>query len=207
MMYGYARVSTRHQNLDRQLKALKDFGVEPRAIQVDKYTGTTLHREGIEFLRKVLTKGDTLVVKEIDRLGRNKEETMNLILELVEKDVDIIVLDSAVFQMYIENLKKDNKSFTDKLIQAQLRGVIEIMLLLAEEERNKIVKRTSEGRDRAKDRGVKFGVEQKIKGEQLEELKKDIELFNQRQMKQVDILKKYNISKPTFKKYKEMLIK
>lgn len=207
MLYGYARVSTRHQNLDRQLKALKDFGVEPRAIQVDKYTGTTLHREGIEFLRKVLTKGDTLVVKEIDRLGRNKEETMNLILELVEKDVDIIVLDSAVFQMYIENLKKDNKSFTDKLIQAQLRGVIEIMLLLAEEERNKIVKRTSEGRDRAKDRGVKFGVEQKIKGEQLEELKKDIELFNQRQMKQVDILKKYNISKPTFKKYKEMLIK
>ncbi|MGL4803980.1 MAG: recombinase family protein [Cetobacterium sp.] len=207
MLYGYARVSTRHQNLDRQLKALKDFGVEPRAIQVDKYTGTTLHREGIEFLRKVLTKGDTLVVKEIDRLGRNKEETMNLILELVEKDVDIIVLDSAVFQMYIENLKKDNKSFTDKLIQAQLRGVIEIMLLLAEEERNKIVKRTSEGRDRAKDKGVKFGVEQKIKGEQLEELKKDIELFNQRQMKQVDILKKYNISKPTFKKYKEMLIK
>lgn len=207
MLYGYARVSTRHQNLDRQLKALKDFGVEPRAIQVDKYTGTTLHREGIEFLRKVLTKGDTLVVKEIDRLGRNKEETMNLILELVEKDVDIIVLDSAVFQMYIENLKKDNKSFTDKLIQAQLRGVIEIMLLLAEEERNKIVKRTSEGRERALDKGVKFGVEQKIKGEQLEELKKDIELFNQRQMKQIDILEKYNITKPTFKKYKEMLIK
>lgn len=207
MMYGYARVSTRHQNLERQLKALKDFGVDSRAIQVDKYTGTTLHREGLEFLRKVLTKGDTLVVKEIDRLGRNKEETMNLILELVEKDVDIIVLDSAVFQMYIENLKKDNKSFTDKLIQAQLRGVIEIMLLLAEEERNKIVKRTSEGRERALDKGVKFGVEQKIKGEQLEELKKDIELFNQRQMKQVDILKKYNITKPTFKKYKDMLIK
>lgn len=207
MLYGYARVSTRHQNLDRQLKALKDFGVEPRAIQVDKYTGTTLHREGIEFLRKVLTKGDTLVVKEIDRLGRNKEETMNLILELVEKDVDIVVLDSAVFQMYIENLKKDNKSFTDKLIQAQLRGVIEIMLLLAEEERNKIIKRTSEGRARALDKGVKFGVEQKIQGEQLEELKKDIELFNQRQMKQVDILKKYNITKPTFKKYKDMLIK
>lgn len=207
MMYGYARVSTRHQNLDRQLKALKDFGVDSRAIQVDKYTGTTLHREGLEFLRKVLTKGDTLVVKEIDRLGRNKEETMNLILELVEKDVDIVVLDSAVFQMYIENLKKDNKSFTDKLIQAQLRGVIEIMLLLAEEERNKIIKRTSEGRARALDKGVKFGVEQKIQGEQLEELKKDIELFNQRQMKQVDILKKYNITKPTFKKYKDMLIK
>ena len=207
MMYGYARVSTRHQNLDRQLKALKDFGVDSRAIQVDKYTGTTLHREGLEFLRKVLTKGDTLVVKEIDRLGRNKEETMNLILELVEKDVDIVVLDSAVFQMYIENLKKDNKSFTDKLIQAQLRGVIEIMLLLAEEERNKIIKRTSEGRARALDKGVKFGVEQKIQGEQLEELKKDIELFNQRQIKQVDILKKYNITKPTFKKYKDMLIK
>lgn len=207
MLYGYARVSTRHQNLERQLKALKDFGVDSRAIQVDKYTGTTLHREGLDHLRKVLRQGDTLVVKEIDRLGRNKEETMNLILELVEKDVNIIVLDSTVFQMYIENLKKENKSFADKLIQAQLRGVIEIMLLLAEEERNKIIKRTSEGRARAKDNGVKFGVENKIQGEQLEELKKDIELFNQRKLKQVDILKKYNITKPTFKKYKDMLIK
>lgn len=206
MMYGYARVSTRHQNLDRQLKALEDYGVNPRAIQVDKYTGTTLHREGLDTLRQMLRFGDILVIKEIDRLGRNKDETMSLILELIEKGIDIVVLDSAVFQMYIENLKKDNKSFTDKLIQAQLKGVIEIMLLLAEEERNKIVKRTAEGRAKAMEKGVKFGADNKIKGEQLEQLKKDIELFNQRQMKQVDILKKYNITKPTFKKYRDMLI-
>lgn len=206
MMYGYARVSTRHQNLDRQLKALEDYGVNPRAIQVDKYTGTTLHREGLDTLRQMLRFGDILVIKEIDRLGRNKDETMSLILELIEKGIDIVVLDSAVFQMYIENLKKDNKSFTDKLIQAQLKGVIEIMLLLAEEERNKIVKRTAEGRVKAMEKGVKFGADNKIKGEQLEKLKKDIELFNQRQIKQVDILKKYNITKPTFKKYRDMLI-
>lgn len=206
MIYGYARVSTRHQNLDRQIQALKEYGVEERAIQFDKYTGTTIHREGLDYLRKVLKAGDTIVVKEIDRLGRNKEETMSLILELIENQIDIVVLDSAVFQMYIENLKKDNKSFTDKLIQAQLRGVIEIMLLLAEEERNKIVKRTKEGREKALEKGIKFGVEDKIQGERLEELRKDIELFNQRKMKQVDILKKYDITKPTFKKYKEKII-
>ncbi|MCQ8213627.1 hypothetical protein NON08_14060 [Cetobacterium somerae] len=79
------------------------------------------------------------------------------------------------------------------------------MLLLAEEERNKIVKRTAEGRAKAMEKGVKFGADNKIKGEQLEKLKKDIELFNQRQMKQVDILKKYNITKPTFKKYRDMM--
>ncbi|MGL5984702.1 MAG: recombinase family protein [Cetobacterium sp.] len=219
MIYGYARVSTKNQKLERQIEALKkwsrikeDGTIEKiidvnTDVQLDKFTGTTIHRAGLDFLKRVMRSGDTLVVKEIDRLGRNRDETLAFILELIENQIDIVVIDSPVFQMYIDTMKKTEMSFTDKLIQAQLKGVIEIMLLLAEEERNKIIKRTSEGRKKAVEKFGKshFGAVKKISDVQLVELKEDIDKFNRREIQQVEILKKWGITRPTFAKYKKEL--
>ena len=71
--YAYARVSTREQNLDRQLKALTDYGIEERDVVTDKASGKNLDRPGYQMLkRQMLRDGDTLVVMSLDRLSRNK---------------------------------------------------------------------------------------------------------------------------------------
>ena len=74
MIYGYCRVSTKYQNLQRQIDALVKYGINQRFIFTDKYTGKTLDREGLNELLIILKSGDTLVVKEIDRLGRNRKD-------------------------------------------------------------------------------------------------------------------------------------
>ena len=72
-IYGYARVSTNGQNEDRQLEALTKFGVPEQNIIIDKASGKDTEREGYQYLkRQILRKGDTLVIKELDRLSRNK---------------------------------------------------------------------------------------------------------------------------------------
>ena len=73
-VFGYARVSTKEQHLDRQIKALLDCGVEERDIVTDKASGASLDRPGYQALKtSMLREGDTLVVKSLDRLSRNKE--------------------------------------------------------------------------------------------------------------------------------------
>ena len=72
-IYGYARVSTKEQHLDRQLKSLLDFGIDERDIMTDKASGVSMDREGYQMLKtRMLRDGDTLVIKSLDRLSRNK---------------------------------------------------------------------------------------------------------------------------------------
>lgn len=75
MIYGYCKVSTKHQNLQRQFDALVNQGINQRFIFSDKYSGENLNREGLNELLSVIKAGDSLVIKEIDRLGRNRKET------------------------------------------------------------------------------------------------------------------------------------
>lgn len=73
-IYGYARVSSKEQNLDRQEQALKDYGIDSRDIIEDKQSGKDFNRQGYQTLKNsLLRKGDTLVIKELDRLGRNMD--------------------------------------------------------------------------------------------------------------------------------------
>jgi len=96
-VYGYARVSTKEQNLDRQLLELEKYVINERDIITDKASGKDFNRVGYMSLRDTLLRaGDTLVVKELDRLGRD----MNMIKEewntLLKKGVDIIVIDTPI---------------------------------------------------------------------------------------------------------------
>ena len=97
MEYGYARVSTREQNAERQLIALTGFGIAESAIFVDKQSGKDFERTQYRRLMRKLKDGDTLVIKSIDRLGRNYEEILEqwrVIME--EKCAAIVVLDIRV---------------------------------------------------------------------------------------------------------------
>lgn len=93
-LLGYARVSTKDQNEDRQIIALTEYGVEKKAIYLDRASGRDFERENYKRMLKRLKKGDILVIKSIDRLGRNYDEILNQ-WRLITKEIgaDIIILD------------------------------------------------------------------------------------------------------------------
>ncbi|MGL5623828.1 recombinase family protein, partial [Cetobacterium sp.] len=113
MLYGYCRVSTKHQNLQRQIDALIKYGVNPRFIFTDKYTGQTLNRVGLNELISVLKSGDVLVIKEIDRLGRNRKETKDLIVSLIKQNIELVCLDMPYLKEFIIDKIKENEGFIE----------------------------------------------------------------------------------------------
>ena len=116
MIYGYCRVSTKHQSLQRQLDTLIKYGISQRFIFFDKYSGKTLDREGLNELLSVLKSGDSIVVKEIDRLGRNRKETKELILHFIKNDIELICLDMPYLKEFIINKIKENKKKYSKYL-------------------------------------------------------------------------------------------
>lgn len=149
MEYGYVRVSTREQNTERQIIALKEFGIDRNNIFIDKQSGKNFGRDNYKRLVKILTNSDTLVVKSIDRLGRNYEEILEQWHILTKKkNVAIVVLD-----MPLLDTRKD-KDLTGILI-ADI--VLQLLSYVAETERIFIKQRQAEGIAAAKAKGVKFG--------------------------------------------------
>lgn len=136
-IYGYARVSTKEQNLDRQLEALKGYGVDERDIITDKASGKNFNREGYTTLKNsLLRKDDTLVIKELDRLGRDMEQIKQEWQELQAKEVNIIVLDTPI-------LNTEGKTDLEKKLISNI--VFELLSYMAEKERAKIKQRQAEG--------------------------------------------------------------
>ncbi len=149
MEYGYIRVSTREQNEQRQLIALRAFGIEEGRIFMDKQSGKDFARKGYRRLIRKLKNGDTLVVKSIDRLGRNYEEILEqwrLITK--EKRAAIVVLDMPLLDT------RQNRDLTGTLI-ADI--VLQLLSYVAQTEREFIRQRQAEGIAAAKAKGVKFG--------------------------------------------------
>ena len=162
--YGYVRVSTKEQNEDRQLIALQEFPVLEKCIYMDKLSGKDFNRPQYQKLLKKMRPGDLLVVKSIDRLGRNYEEIL-LQLRMItkEKQVDVVVLD-----MPLLDTRKKQDDLTGTFI-ADL--VLQILSYVAQTERENIKKRQQEGIRAAKLRGVHFGRPRKPIPEKFYELK------------------------------------
>ncbi len=149
MIYGYIRVSTKEQNEARQQIALLDFGVEIRHIYTDKQSGKDFNRPQYQKLMRRIKNGDTLVIKSIDRLGRNYEEILEQWRNITrQKQANIVVLD-----MPLLDTRKD-KDLTGTLI-ADI--VLQLLSYVAQTEREFIRQRQSEGIAAAKARGVHFG--------------------------------------------------
>lgn len=149
IIYGYARVSTSDQNLDRQITALKDFGVMERNIITDKQSGKNFDRQGYITLKNQLFRhGDTLVIKELDRLGRNYDEVKKEWNDILNIGVDIIILDMPI-------LSTSNKSDLEKKLISSI--VFELLAYMGEKERQKILIRQAEGIKEARKRGIHMG--------------------------------------------------
>ena len=148
--YGYARVSSKEQNADRQIAALLAHGLALRDILVDKQSGKDFNRPKYRRLLKKLWQGDTLFIKSIDRLGRNYEEIIEQ-WRVITKEIhaDIVVLD-----MPLLDTRQKEKDLTGTFI-ADL--VLQILSYVAQTEREFIQQRQAEGITAAKARGVKFG--------------------------------------------------
>ncbi|MBD5143896.1 MAG: recombinase family protein [Ruminococcus sp.] len=150
-IYGYARVSSREQNEDRQIEALISFGVNKNNIIIDKCSGKDTEREGYQYLKKqILRNGDTLVIKELDRLSRNKSDIKHELEYFKEKGIHVKILDIPTT---LTDFPSEQMWIMD-MINAIL---IEVLGSISENERNKIRTRQREGIDAAKKKNIKFG--------------------------------------------------
>ena len=148
-IYGYIRVSSRDQNEDRQMIALKELGIPDRNIYMDKQSGKDFERPQYRRLVKRMKKDDLLYVKSIDRLGRNYEEILEQWRILTkDKGVDIVVLDMPLL---------DTRRGKDLMGTFLSDIVLQVLSFVAENERTNIRQRQAEGIAAAKARGVRFG--------------------------------------------------
>lgn len=159
--YGYVRVSSKDQNPERQMIALKESGVCEKNIYLDKMSGKNFERPQYMKLLRKLKNGDLLVIKSIDRLGRNYGE----ILEQWRRITKEIGADVQVLDMPLLNTSVSHENLTGVFI-ADL--VLQILAYVAETERSFIKQRQAAGIAAAKSRGVKFGCEKKELPDQFE---------------------------------------
>ena len=147
--YGYIRVSTREQNEDRQLIALREMSIPEKNIFMDKQSGKDFNRPQYKKLVKKLKPDDLLYIKSIDRLGRNYTEILEQWRILTkEKKIDIVVLDMPLL---------DTRRGKDLMGTFLSDIVLQVLSFVAENERTNIRQRQAEGIAAAKARGVRFG--------------------------------------------------
>ena len=156
--YGYVRVSTKEQNEARQMIAMEEFGVRSEDIYLDKQSGKDFNRPEYRKLIAKLRKDDVLVVKSIDRLGRNYDDILEQWRIITkEKQAAIVVLDMPLLDT------RSNRDLTGTLI-ADI--VLQLLSYVAQTEREYIHQRQMEGIAAAKRNGVRFGPPLKERGEE-----------------------------------------
>ena len=149
-IFGYIRVSSKEQNLDRQIDSLKQYVPNERDIFADKLSGKDFNRPAYQTLKMMVRPGDTIYIHEMERLGRNKEEIKNELEYFKGKGVYIRILNLPTTLI-------DYSQFDSKLQKMVNNILIEVLATMAETERDNIRKRQREGIDAAKKRGAKFG--------------------------------------------------
>ena len=153
--YGYIRVSTKEQNIDRQMLALREYGVSGNAIYIDKLSGKDFDRPQYRRLIKKMKPGDTLIIKSIDRLGRNYDEILEQWRHITKEiKAYVVVLDMPLLDTRL------GKDLTGTLI-ADI--VLQLLSYVAQTEREFIRQRQAEGIAAAKAKGVSFGRKPKEK--------------------------------------------
>lgn len=173
-IFGYARVSTEAQNLDRQLDALKKYGVD--CIYNEKMTGTKKDRPELSKMLDRMTDGDTVVIESLSRLGRSTKDLIELVELFGERGVNLVSLKESI----------DTKTPTGKLL-------FTLMSALAQFERDVIAERTREGLRSARARG-KVGGRPKMN---IDNVKKAVKLYNTQQYSIKEIEELTGVKKDT----------
>ena len=191
-IYGYIRVSTLAQKEDRQWLAMEKFGVPKECVFADKQSGKNFDRPAYNQLMDKLKQGDTLVIKSLDRLGRNYEEMIEQ-LDIItrKKEVALVVLDLPL----VDTRNQYAGDITGKLIS---NLVIQIFSYVAQQEREMNIQRTIEGIAAARARGVKFGRKTLSRPLEFEAIRCQWEkgLLSERKAAQM-----LGVSRPTFHKW------
>ena len=186
--YGYIRVSSKDQNPDRQILALKQCNIKEKDIFLDKLSGKNFERPQYLRLLRCLKKGDLLIVKSIDRLGRNYGE----ILEQWRKITKEIGADIQVLDMPLLNTDSMQENLTGIFISDL---VLQILAYVAETERSFIRQRQAEGIAAAKARGPKFGIDKSVMPEEFD---KYFEMWKNRKISTRKAAEELQISHSTF---------
>jgi len=153
-LFGYARDSTSQQSLDIQINTLKSAGVKENRIFADKATGCNTTREGLQLLCVKVEEGDVILVKKLDRLGRDTADMIQLIKKFDDMNVAVRFLDDGI----------STEGSMGKM-------VVTILSAVAQAERQRILERTNEGRIEAMNNGVKFGRKRSINRKKVIEMK------------------------------------
>ncbi|KEI18218.1 recombinase family protein [Clostridium haemolyticum] len=194
-IYGYLRVSTLSQNIARQLDALKNYekdnNIKFECIFEDKISGKNFDRPQYKIMKQVVRPGDVIVIKELDRLGRNYDEIKKELQYFKDKKIKIVILDLPILQ-----------GINDELLYTVLQDmIISIMGYVAQKEREKIQRRVKEGLKNAKANGVKLGRPKAT-------LPKDFEKYYKKVLKKEitknDMAKILGISRMTLYRYIKM---
>jgi len=172
-LFGYARVSTSQQSLDIQINSLKEAGVKENRIFTDKASGSHMNRDGLQLLKVKVEEGDVILVKKLDRLGRNTADMIQLIQQFDEIGVSLRFLDDGIS--------------TEGTMG---RMVITILSAVAQAERQRILERTNEGRVDAREKGIKFGRKPTVDRKKLKQL-------HQQGVGATDIAKQMGIGRST----------
>ena len=194
--FGYARVSTARQHEDRQVQALLDYGIEERNIVVDKESGKDFNRLGYLSLKeKWLRRGDTLVVKELDRLGRNKAKIREELEWFRAEGIRVKILNVPTTLLDCEG--------QDWVLDMVSNILIEVMASVAEEERVKIHQRQAEGIAIAQEKGVVFGRPVVAKPNNFEMV---MALVDSGQLKAVEAMRELGVKKTTYYKMRRSFL-
>ncbi len=200
MIYAYIRVSTKQQKIDRQYEEIKALNVDDKNIYVDKESGKDFERIKYQKMIKKLKKDDLLIIKSIDRLGRNYQ----MIIEEWSKITKTIGADIKVLDMPLLDTRIEGKNLVGKFISDI---VLQVLSFVAESERNNIKQRQAEGIRIAKEKGIKFGRPKIILPKNTYEI---IDKFINRELTNTEAAKIIGISKGTFfrllKEYKKIMI-
>lgn len=172
-LFGYARVSTSQQSLDIQIKALEKSGVKKNRIFIDTASGSNVDRNGLNLLKLKVEEGDVILVKKLDRLGRDTADMIQLIKEFDTMKVAIRFLDDGI---------------STEGVMGEM--VVTILSAVAQAERHRILERTNEGRIEAKAKGVKFGRKPSVN-------RKKLLALNKSGMGATQIAKELNIGRST----------
>lgn len=206
-VYGYHRTSTIEQHLDRGIKAIKEYcasnGIPVKKIVTDQKTGKNFDRPGYQGLREYIEKNDVLILAELDRLGRNKQDTLKELQHYKDIGVRVMILEIPTTLVDYSSMGNDMAAMIMETINNML---IEMYATFAHAEMQKREKRQQEGIATMKERGEwdKYGRPAAI---DMEAFKREYQKVIDGTMKPFECMRKLGLTKPTFYRYRGYILK
>lgn len=204
MIYGYHRTSTREQHLDRGIKEIENYcqknGLMLQRIYTDQQTGKNFNRPRYIVLKNdILRSGDTLIITEVDRLGRNKQSTLDELRYYQQNNIRVMILELPTT---LQDFSKINNSMAKMLMETVNNMLIELYSAMAQAELEKKEKRQAEGIQAMKDRGEwdNYGRPRAL---DLVKFRDEYKKVADKLIRPVDLMRQLNLTRSTYYRYKK----